>query len=138
MMNKPAVDSPDDISEADRLAEGARSLVTQETAWQSWLAAVQFLTRIPVPADWLRGKEFRSAPALRQAVIYFPLVGALIGLTTGLVIWLTAHLWPLEVAVIIGLAIEALLTGAARRRLGGLLRRLWRRLDAGRRAADPR
>jgi adenosylcobinamide-GDP ribazoletransferase len=112
MMNKPPIDAPDDVSEADSLAEGARSLLTQQTAWQSWLTAVQFLTRIPVPAAWQRGKNSRQAPALQQAVIYFPLVGTLIGLATGLVIWLGAHLWPLGVAVIVGLAIEALLTGA--------------------------
>jgi adenosylcobinamide-GDP ribazoletransferase len=49
---------------------------------------------------------------LREAVAFFPLVGGLIGLATGAVIWSAALLWPTPLAVLLGLTFEALLTGA--------------------------
>ena len=73
------------------------------------LTAVQFLTRVPVPGGMSRpGPDPRLLPA---AVVYFPLVGTLVGLTTGGVIWTALHVWPTPVAVLLGLAAEALLTG---------------------------
>ena len=42
---------------------------------------------------------------------YFPAVGALIGLATGSVIACALHFWPPAVAVVLGLAFEAVLTG---------------------------
>jgi adenosylcobinamide-GDP ribazoletransferase len=73
----------------------------------AFLAAVQFLTRVPVPGG------LGTNPALLQrAVIFFPLVGGLIGLCTGAVIWAASYLWPTPLAVLIGLAAEAVLTGA--------------------------
>lgn len=80
--------------------------------WQCFLAAVQFLTRVPLPQSWLRPVSGSGGADLGQAAVYFPLVGALIGLATGGVIWLAAHVWPLGVAVLVGLALEALLTGS--------------------------
>jgi len=77
---------------------------------RSWFAAVQFLTRIPMPSGWL-GDEPHGAD-LRLAAAFFPCVGILIGLITGTAIWLCLHLWPAWVAVGIGVAMEALLTGA--------------------------
>ncbi|HEV3343238.1 MAG TPA: adenosylcobinamide-GDP ribazoletransferase [Pirellulales bacterium] len=77
--------------------------------WQAFWAAVQFLTRLPVPARFL-AVDHEAAP-LERATIYFPLVGSLIGLATGTSIWLAAHAWPLWLAVLLGLAAEALLTG---------------------------
>lgn len=127
MTNEPPSEAPNASSDAnanviakpDRLPEAARASTARSTAWQSFLAAVQFLTRIPVPAHWLTSVAVGADPAdtgtrptLARTATYFPLVGTLIGLSTGLVIWLTAHLWPLGVAVILGLAFEALLTGA--------------------------
>ena len=112
MSNEPPDDTSDDGAEADSLSAGARSVLAQGSAWQCWLAAVLFLTRIPLPASWLPADGSHRAPALHGAAIYFPLVGAMIGLGTGSIIWLAAHLWPLPVAVILGLAFETLLTGA--------------------------
>ncbi|MFQ3652119.1 MAG: adenosylcobinamide-GDP ribazoletransferase [Gemmataceae bacterium] len=74
------------------------------------ISAVQFLTRIPLPGGMNRPDPDRSL--LRAAVVYFPLVGGLIGTFTGLVIWSALSLWPPLVAVLIGLIAEALLTGA--------------------------
>jgi adenosylcobinamide-GDP ribazoletransferase len=49
---------------------------------------------------------------LRSSAVFFPLVGGLIGLWTGCVIWAAAHVWPMSVAVLVGLVTEAVLTGA--------------------------
>jgi adenosylcobinamide-GDP ribazoletransferase len=56
----------------------------------------------------------RPAPdltLLRAAVVFFPLVGGLIGLFTGSVVWAALFVWPPVVAVGLGLIAEALLTG---------------------------
>jgi len=72
--------------------------------------AVQFLTRLPVPGG--AGPLADHARLLRQSVIYFPLVGTLIGMLTGGVILLSSQVWPWPIAVLLGLAFDALLTGA--------------------------
>jgi adenosylcobinamide-GDP ribazoletransferase len=75
----------------------------------AFLAAVQFLTRLPVPGGMNRpGTDPRL---LRSAVGYFPLVGGLIGLLTGGVAWAAGHVCPPLVAVLLALAAEAVLTG---------------------------
>lgn len=72
------------------------------------LVAVQFLTRLPVPG----GRVAPDSATLSRAAVFFPLVGAGIGLFTAGVVRGAAHLWPLPVAVVAALAAEALLTGA--------------------------
>lgn len=76
--------------------------------WRLFLVAVQFLTRLPtprlavLPADWLA----RSGK-------YFPLVGALTGGLSALVLLGAAALWrsgPLP--VLLALAVSAAITGA--------------------------
>jgi adenosylcobinamide-GDP ribazoletransferase len=79
-------------------------------ALHAFLAAIQFLTRVPVPGGMNRPGA--DASLLRSSAVFFPLVGGLIGLCTGCVIWAAAHVWPMLVAVVIGLVMEALLTGA--------------------------
>jgi adenosylcobinamide-GDP ribazoletransferase len=76
--------------------------------WQAFWAAVQFLTRLPVPARFLAHHD--PAP-LERATIYFPLVGTFIGLATGTTVWLASYAWPLWLAALVALAVEALLTG---------------------------
>lgn len=79
--------------------------------WTPLLLAVQFLTRIPVPGlNQLTAQQARYG--LSRAVIWFPLVGALIGVITAAVLVASAHIWPRAIAVIIALAFEARLTGA--------------------------
>ena len=74
------------------------------------LTAGQFLTRVPLPGGMARaGADPRLLPA---SVPYFPLVGTLVGLSTGASAWAAAQLWPAPVAVLIALAFEACLTGA--------------------------
>jgi adenosylcobinamide-GDP ribazoletransferase len=77
---------------------------------RAFFAAVQFLTRIPVPSLYRDSDE--AAAALRRAVVYFPLVGASVGLSTAGVILATSYLWSIWLAVVLGLAWEAWLTGA--------------------------
>lgn len=80
-------------------------------AWAPPMLALQFLTRLPMPwLDRLNGDQAREG--LRRSVVWFPLVGALVGATTALAIAGGAHLWPLWIAVLVGLALEAWLTGA--------------------------
>jgi adenosylcobinamide-GDP ribazoletransferase len=76
----------------------------------TFLAAVGFLTRVPVPGGLYKPGDLPAL--LQEAVVFFPLVGGLIGLFTGAVIWAASHLWPIPLAVLIGLAAEAVLTGA--------------------------
>lgn len=73
--------------------------------WQSFSAAVQFLTRIPMQSAPV------SAAALRGSTVYFPLVGGLIGASTAALIWLGMLVWPAWLAVLVGLSVEAWLTG---------------------------
>jgi adenosylcobinamide-GDP ribazoletransferase len=71
------------------------------------LCGVQFLTRLPVPAqpgfqpDWIN----RSAR-------YFPLVGQFVGLLSALVLLLAARLWPGWIPGLLALMTAILVTGA--------------------------
>jgi len=74
------------------------------------LAAVQFLTRVPVPTYAVDADTARIA--LRRGIVYFPLVGLLIGGFTGGILLTAEQLWPPFIAVLLALAIEAMVTGA--------------------------
>jgi adenosylcobinamide-GDP ribazoletransferase len=75
-----------------------------------FLVALQFLTRFPV---WRVLPPIADYPgALRLAMPYFPLVGAVVGGVTGGVFWLALTVWPAWIAALLALAVEALLTGA--------------------------
>lgn len=89
-------DVPDHAATAERCGQ-----------WPAFVTAVQFLTRVPLstcgPA---------SAATLTRCPIYFPVVGTLIGAFTAAVLGVTSLFWPVWLAVIGTLAIEARLTGA--------------------------
>jgi adenosylcobinamide-GDP ribazoletransferase len=72
-----------------------------------FLAAIQFFTRLPVPA-WVG----HSAEQLGQAARHLPLVGALVGGIAALVLWLAALALPLPLAVGLSMAASILVTGA--------------------------
>jgi adenosylcobinamide-GDP ribazoletransferase len=72
-----------------------------------FLAAIQFLTRLPVPH--LDGFQ---ASWLAQSTRYFPLVGALVGLIGVGVWWLGSMCFPPAVAVGLMMSASLLLTGA--------------------------
>lgn len=75
---------------------------------RSFLFTVGFLTRVPVPRD----AQMVDDGVIRRALLYFPLVGVLVGLCTAAVIFGLSHIWPAWLAVLIALAVEARLTGA--------------------------
>ncbi len=67
--------------------------------------ALQFLTRMPVPVE-------RFDPAwLNDSARHFPLVGALVGSFGAGVLWATAALWALPIAVLLSMAATIWLTG---------------------------
>jgi len=78
---------------------------------RAFLVAVQFLSRVPTPHLDLDDEEVRRL-ALGQSTAYFPAVGALIGVATGGLILLASQVWPVGLAVVLGLAFEAVVTGA--------------------------
>lgn len=72
-----------------------------------FLIAVQFFTRIPIPA-WV-GFE---PEWLRQSSRYYPLVGLVVGLVTAGAYMLAAWVLPQGVAVLLSMAVGIWLTGA--------------------------
>ena len=78
--------------------------------WRAFTTAVQFLTRVPLPGGMNVPQP--DLTLLRACVIYFPLVGTLIGSITAGVITVSLAWWPILVAVLLGLIVEALATGA--------------------------
>ena len=76
-----------------------------------FLTALGYFTRVPLPgplAQWV-GFEPRY---LNAAARYFPLVGLLVGATGALATWGALQWWPPGVAVLLGMAVTLLLTGA--------------------------
>lgn len=71
------------------------------------LLALQFLTRVPVPA-WV---GFDTA-LMRRAVRHFPLVGSLVGTFGSCVLLAAGHLWPPTVAAALAVAASVWLTVA--------------------------
>ena len=72
-----------------------------------FLTAVQFFTRIPVPA-WVG----HSAQQLDQSARYFPLVGLCVGGLAAAILWLGALVLPLTLAVALSMFGSILITGA--------------------------
>jgi len=69
--------------------------------------ALQFFTRLPIPR-WV-GFDARW---LSQAARYFPAVGLVVALITGLAYILATLLWPQSVAVLLSVVVGIWLTGA--------------------------
>jgi len=72
-----------------------------------FLSSIQFFTRIPVPA-WVG----HDSPQLDQVARYLPLIGIVVGLLSASVLWLTALVLPLSLAVLLCMIASILLTGA--------------------------
>lgn len=71
--------------------------------------ALQFLTRVPVPAWVCNGFQ----PAwLNRCVVHFPLVGALVGGVGAAVLWLASLWWTPLVAALLAVATTVWITGA--------------------------
>ncbi len=75
--------------------------------WIIFLLAVQFLTRLPVPADpgW-------SAARMEATPRWYPAVGALVGAISAAVYWAAALVLPPLVAVLLAVAAGIVATGA--------------------------
>jgi adenosylcobinamide-GDP ribazoletransferase len=99
----------ENTSTAGRAAPGVSSAVRDH--YRCLLVALQFLSRIPTPRVDLDDEAERRL-ILGRSAAYFPLVGALIGSMTGATILFAGRLWPIGLAVAIGLAFEAFVTGA--------------------------
>jgi len=74
---------------------------------ESFLGAVRFFTRLPVPA-WVG----HSAEGLNRSARYFPAVGLLIGGLAAAAFWLAALVLPKSIAVLAAMGITLLATGA--------------------------
>ncbi|MDE0364376.1 MAG: adenosylcobinamide-GDP ribazoletransferase [Gammaproteobacteria bacterium] len=74
---------------------------------QAFALALQFLTRLPGPAD-----DAFSPERLAASVRYYPLVGALIGGLCAAVFWPANLVLPAAVAVILAVAVGLAITGA--------------------------
>lgn len=72
-----------------------------------FLAAVQYFTRVPVPA-WVG----HSQQLLNDAARYFPAVGLIVGLFVSVVLWAGTLLWPPWVAAGVAVAAGIWITGA--------------------------
>jgi adenosylcobinamide-GDP ribazoletransferase len=72
-----------------------------------FFAALRFFTRLPVPA-WVG----HSAEQLNHAAPYFSLVGAIVGTIGAGVTLAAAQLWPITIAVLLGMVATLLATGA--------------------------
>jgi adenosylcobinamide-GDP ribazoletransferase len=80
-------------------------------AFESFCFAVQFLTRVPVPSTSHMSQE-QAMLRLKQSLIWFPLVGALIAALTSGFILASSFIVPKIIAILLGLIFEARLTGA--------------------------
>ena len=71
------------------------------------VAAITFLTRVPIPGHW----DF-DARDVGKGAKWFPLVGALIGLAYAAAVWAFSPFLPALVIGVIVVSLEAVLTGA--------------------------
>jgi adenosylcobinamide-GDP ribazoletransferase len=71
----------------------------------SLVAAIRFLTRVPVPGRATRVED------IARGVAWFPLVGGLVGAATAGVFVLGLRLWPSALAAALAVAFGLLLTG---------------------------
>ena len=76
------------------------------------LRAIQFLTRLPVSGLIPSLDPSQVRLGLGRAVLWFPVVGGLVGAIDAAVLIAAEALWPRVIAVVIMLIVEARLTGA--------------------------
>jgi adenosylcobinamide-GDP ribazoletransferase len=71
----------------------------------SMIAAVRFLTRIPIPGPVTRTID------ISRAIAWFPFVGAVIGLLTAWVYMLASHHWSPQISALLALIFSLMITG---------------------------
>ena len=74
---------------------------------ETFIGAIRFFTRLNVP-----GQHGHSSVALERAIRYFPVTGLIIGGIAALVFFLSAFVWPKNMAVLAAIAVAIYLTGA--------------------------
>ncbi len=74
---------------------------------ESFLGAIRFFTRLPVPAS-----VGHSEDGLNRSAHYFPLMGVIVGGVAALVFWGADMLWPKSVSILLSMAATLYLTGA--------------------------
>jgi adenosylcobinamide-GDP ribazoletransferase len=72
----------------------------------TFFASLMFFSRIPVPF-----KHYIADLHFQKAVRYLPLIGFIVGLTGGLVMYYTSHILPVSMAVLLGIMVTILFTG---------------------------
>lgn len=72
-----------------------------------FFAALRFFTRLPVPG-WVGHSEDQ----LNHAARWFPAVGWIVGAIGALVTIAALHIWPPPIAVLLGIAVTIVVTGA--------------------------
>ena len=72
-----------------------------------FFTALMFYTRIPCPKWVDHDPEF-----LNQSIRYFPLIGWIVGIISGLFLYLPGTYFSIPVAIILSLIISVLITGA--------------------------
>lgn len=75
--------------------------------WRSFLLALGFFTRIPVPSF----ADFKDSE-MNSAAKYFPLIGVIVGLIGAGVFVLSGHVFPNTIAILLSMAATVCLTGA--------------------------
>ncbi|MEM9367942.1 MAG: adenosylcobinamide-GDP ribazoletransferase [Planctomycetota bacterium] len=81
--------------------------------WTCFATAVHFLTRVTISKSLATREDFDHARALNRAVVFFPVVGGLLGVFTASL--LTGFVWlgiPSLLAAFLALGVEAYVTGA--------------------------
>ncbi len=106
MSGADPLSQPRETASATEGASGAADAAAPGAPGEAFLVAVTFLTRLPV-----RSTRPASAEVRRRSLVYFPVVGALLGVATVGILWLAGLLWPLGLAVLVALLAEVLLTG---------------------------
>lgn len=74
---------------------------------ETFIGALRFFTRLPIP-----GQIGHSGAALEKAIVYYPLVGSLLGAICAALFVASGMLWPKSLAVLIATAAAIGLTGA--------------------------
>ncbi|MDX2226190.1 MAG: adenosylcobinamide-GDP ribazoletransferase [Verrucomicrobiae bacterium] len=75
--------------------------------WNTFLTAVMFFTRLPVPKNLPHSEE-----CLNRASRYFPLIGWIVGLWGGSIFAIAQLFFPIPMAVLLSMTATILLTGA--------------------------
>ena len=74
---------------------------------ETFIGALRFFTRLPIP-----GQIGHSGAALEKAIVYYPLVGSLLGAICAALFVASGMFWPKSLAVLIAIAAAIGLTGA--------------------------